>query len=182
MLDRAEAFALGERDILDGDVVLEIDEGLAAVPSTHHSGVMATGFIVGAWQRRRPGGEATISRSACAGFGAVFEAVRSGSCRRSPRRQRSCRRGAAFGTKAAMSSRHCGLPPRWQVRCSDGFQPPLTREPVAGDRGSSRPSRRRSRPREAPCAPFAAHDLRAKEHADAPLSAERSRRCRRVGA
>ena len=30
MLDRTESFLLGERDILDGDVVLEIDEGLAA--------------------------------------------------------------------------------------------------------------------------------------------------------
>ena len=28
-----------------------------------------------------------------------------------------------------MSSRHCGLSPRWQVRCSDGFQPPEIARP-----------------------------------------------------
>ncbi len=32
--------------------------------------------------------------------------------------------GSPPGTKAAIASSHTGRPPRWVVRCSDGFQPP----------------------------------------------------------
>jgi hypothetical protein len=36
MLDRPVALAMGERDVVDRDVVLKVDEGLAAPPGPRH--------------------------------------------------------------------------------------------------------------------------------------------------
>ena len=61
MLDRSKALALGERDIVDGDVVLEIDEGLAGSldPPQRRDGDR---LVLGAWRRGRPRGEAAVGR------------------------------------------------------------------------------------------------------------------------
>ena len=126
MLGNAEAFARGELHVRRRHVVLEIDEGLAA----------AVGDLPHRARRRR----SRRSRRE------PFQPTRRNRTRwRRPRRRPapSARHearpnepvaapatlmpgGSAPGTSAARLSLHCGLPLRWVVRCSVGFQPPDT--------------------------------------------------------
>ena len=122
MLDRTKALLLGKRDIVDGDVVLEIDKGLAGSLDPPHRRDRDR-LVLGAWRRGRLGSKAAIGRGRAPASAPVLrQALRLMAPFAAP--ATIMPGGAAFGTKAAMSSRHCGLPPRWQVRCSDGFQPP----------------------------------------------------------
>ncbi len=74
VLDRAEALALGELDIGDGDVVLEIDEGLALgvldAPERRHG----RAFGIGGGNRHRPRMEAAGRGRVAAGSDAVGQA------------------------------------------------------------------------------------------------------------
>ena len=110
-----------------GHVVLEIDERLRAavldVPQRRDRGrPRPRRSAARSSAMRKPHSIAAIVPAAMPSGEAIGELE---ACRR-PRRRRACRRGTAPGTNAASASFHTGLPPRWQVRCTAGFQPPDT--------------------------------------------------------
>ena len=177
VLDRAEALALGERDVVGGDVVLEVDEGLAA-RAAHAPERRRTPCSPARPRAGRPAGRvkpqsAAASQPASRARLAGHRPVRAG---RRRRRRRVMPGGSAPGTKAAMRSFQTGLPPRCEVRCSVGLQPPDTQarsqsmrsvSPVAvrdidrahARRADARARRRRRRCSRAPAALAAASML-----------------------
>ena len=133
MLDRAEAFALGERDIVVGHVVLEIDEGLAAravhVPQRRRSQCSSARHRA----RRRAGREAAVGRRLARRPRAVGQSTPPATNSPPAAPATVMPRGSVPGTKAAMRS--------LQTR-------PCRRDGRSGAAsGSSRPTRRRDRSR-----------------------------------
>ena len=127
VLGDAEAFARGELHVRHRDVVLEIDERLAATVRDLPQ------------RARRRAASSAAARSATgrrgkAAFGAPPPAPASWpSARHAPRPNEPDAAPATLmpggkspGTSAESASLHCGLPLRWVVRLTVGFQPPDT--------------------------------------------------------
>ena len=152
MLDRAEALALRQREVVGG----RRRSGNRRRPclasrATCQNGVSANG----ASAARGAAGALAANRQLGRGLRALRARRRRG--RRPGRNDAGGGAGddhaaaaASPGTKAASASFHSGLPPRWQARCSDGFQaaghgeqiaPPAARVlPIGAERRSARPA------------------------------------------
>ena len=139
VLDRADALADGEADVLGGDVVLEVDEGLGAWPASRSVGQLALRDAAcrgGRRRRRRLGARRREARVA-GGRGARRRRRRRGRPRApeaaagagAAARPRSARRaGRSAAPRPRRACPWCG-----EKRCRLGVQPPHISTRVAGD-------------------------------------------------
>ena len=125
VLDRAEALALGERDVGGGDVVLEVDEGLALglrrleLPERAPAGSRSAARHLDGWPAKP-----SAWRRLDPGIGAGGEAFVEGQPARRRAGDGHARRERAGHEGAGAASSHTGLPPRWVARWMAGVQPP----------------------------------------------------------
>ena len=123
---RTEAFARRQANIGGGDVVLEINERLAAGQWVNQQR-LAHGFRRSLRRLRRWGGvrgEARLVSRFGAGARAVGERLRQGQAVRMPRRRLACRAAVCRERTQPGRASQVGLAPRWQDRWTVGFQPP----------------------------------------------------------
>ena len=140
VLDRAEVLPRRQRHVLDRHVVLQVEPRPPRAPSpartaAHpHRRVLRLRHVAGAARRCR-------ARAAPPPPPSAPPPAPPASRTRPPPRRRPpapAPRPAA-GTKAAIASSQTGRPPRWQVRCTAGFQPPATARQSAAIQRSPAP-------------------------------------------
>ena len=129
VLDRAHALADREADVLGGDVVLEVDEGLGRRRVAVGRQLLERDARAGAVGGRRRGPAASASRPASRGGLRRRRRRRRSSAAAMPQRPRPapamCTASVFLpGRKALSASSQARLPLVWEKRCRQGVQPP----------------------------------------------------------